>query len=111
MNDTPDETTGPAGATTEPEAIAPSETRAGFVALIGAPDTGVDVLGELAGVVRSAFRPRLVLAGGDAGATVPELLRDRPAVEGRPSAYVCERFACKAPVVEPGELASLLDAG
>ncbi|WP_425087551.1 GTPase Era [Stappia sp.] len=44
MNDTPDETTGPAGATTEPEAIAPSETRAGFVALIGAPNAGKSTL-------------------------------------------------------------------
>ena len=55
-------------------------------------------LGELAAVVRSAYRPHVVLAGGPEGAERPELLRERGAVEGKPAAYVCEHFACKAPV-------------
>ncbi|MEX1140838.1 MAG: thioredoxin domain-containing protein [Thermoleophilaceae bacterium] len=59
-------------------------------------------------VVRGAFRPHLVLAGSpDGDATVP-LLEGREPVEGRAAAYVCERFACKAPVTEPGELEQLL---
>ena len=61
---------------------------------------------ELERVVRGAFRPHLVLAGG-APDGVP-LLADRPTVDGRPAAYVCERFACKAPVTEPEELERLL---
>jgi uncharacterized protein YyaL (SSP411 family) len=65
-------------------------------------------LSELAGVVRSAYRPHVVLAGGPEGSERPELLRERPAVEGRPAAYVCEHFACKAPVTEPTELAAAL---
>src|SRR5262249_15080317 len=65
-------------------------------------------LSELAGVVRSAHRPHLVLAGGPEGSERPELLRERAAVEGRPAAYVCENFACKAPVTEPDELAAAL---
>jgi uncharacterized protein len=60
---------------------------------------------ELARVVRSAYRPRVVLAGGEAD--VP-LLRDRGPVDGRPAAYVCERFACRQPVTTPEELAELL---
>ena len=57
-------------------------------------------------VVRGEFRPHLVLAGGAADG-VP-LLQERTPVDGRPAAYVCERFACKAPVTEPEELARLL---
>ncbi len=62
--------------------------------------------GELARVVRARFRPHLVLAGGAADG-VP-LLQDRTPVDGRPAAYVCERFACRAPVTEPEELERLL---
>ncbi|MGE5858404.1 MAG: thioredoxin domain-containing protein [Solirubrobacterales bacterium] len=80
------------------------------VALV-APANGSGTAGrlaELAGVVRLAHRPHVVLAGGPEGSERPELLRERPAVEGRPAAYVCENFACRAPVTEPGELAAAL---
>jgi uncharacterized protein YyaL (SSP411 family) len=72
------------------------------VALIG------DDLAALAAVVRSAFRPHLALAGGPEGSDEPPLLRERPAVDGRPTAYVCENFACQAPVTTPKELADVL---
>ncbi len=62
---------------------------------------------ELARVVRGAFRPHLVMAGGEPG-DVP-LLQGRIPVEGRAAAYVCEHFACRAPVTAPEELAALLD--
>jgi len=81
------------------------------VALIAPPDAGDDpgaALAELAGVVRAEHRPHLVLAGGPEGCEVPPLLRDRPAIDGRPAAYVCEGFACKAPVADPRELATQL---
>jgi uncharacterized protein YyaL (SSP411 family) len=63
---------------------------------------------ELARVVRSAFRPHLVLAGGEPG-DVP-LLADRPPVDGQPTAYVCEGFACRAPVTEPAALEELISS-
>jgi uncharacterized protein len=65
-------------------------------------------LDELAHVVRSAHRPHVVLAGGPEGSERPELLRERPAVEGKPAAYVCQHFTCKAPVTEPTELEQAL---
>ncbi|MGI8749071.1 MAG: thioredoxin domain-containing protein [Thermoleophilaceae bacterium] len=71
------------------------------VALVG------DEPDELARVVRSTFRPHLVVAGGEPG-DVP-LLQGRTAVECRPAAYVCEHFACRAPVTAPDDLAALLD--
>ena len=80
------------------------------VALVGPANgagsaTGLD---ELARVVRSAHRPHVVLAGGEEGTERPELLRERTSVEGQPAAYVCERFACRAPVTEPAELEAAL---
>ena len=72
------------------------------VALIG------ESLAELASVVRAEHRPHLVLAGGPAGSDKPELLADRPAIGGAPTAYVCEGFACKQPVTEVKALVDLL---
>jgi uncharacterized protein YyaL (SSP411 family) len=72
------------------------------VALIGGD------LGELATAVRLTLRPHLVLAGGPEGSAEPPLLRERPTVDGQPAAYVCESFACQAPVTDPKELARLL---
>jgi hypothetical protein len=62
--------------------------------------------GPLERVVREAFRPHLVLAGGEDG-DVP-LLEGRSPVDGRATAYVCERFACLRPVTEPDELRAQL---
>jgi uncharacterized protein YyaL (SSP411 family) len=64
--------------------------------------------GELAAVVRSRLRPHIVLAGGPAGTSEPPLMAERSEVDGRTAAYVCEGFACRAPVTEPAELVSAL---
>jgi len=57
-------------------------------------------------VVRDSVRPHLVLAGGEPDG-VP-LLEGRDPLEGRPTAYVCQQFLCRAPVTEPRELEELL---
>jgi hypothetical protein len=72
------------------------------VALIG------DDLAELAATVRAEHRPHLVLAGGPEGADTPPLLAHRPTVDGEPAAYVCESFACQAPVTDAASLSALL---
>jgi uncharacterized protein len=72
------------------------------VALIG------DDLIELTRIVRAAYRPHAVLAGGPEGTDTPPLLQDRPTVDGRPTAYVCEHFSCQAPVTDPEALEKLL---
>ncbi len=58
-------------------------------------------------VVRRPLRPHLVLAAGPVD-DVP-LLQGREPIDGRATAYVCERFVCRQPVSEPAELARLLD--
>ena len=58
----------------------------------------------------SVYRPNMVMAvaaPGDerASLTVP-LLRDRDATNGAPTAYVCQRFACKLPVTDVADASS-----
>ena len=77
------------------------------VALI-APAGRPEATAAMAAAVRGRYRPHVALAGGCEGDAVPALLADRPAVAGAAAAYVCEHFACKAPVTEPEELERLL---
>jgi uncharacterized protein YyaL (SSP411 family) len=37
-----------------------------------------------------------------------EAIRAMSTVDGKPAAYVCENFTCKAPVIDPKQLAELL---
>jgi hypothetical protein len=48
------------------------------------------------------WQPNTVVAVGPA-ADVP-LLEGKVLVEGKPAVYVCERFACRAPVTDPAQL-------
>jgi uncharacterized protein YyaL (SSP411 family) len=75
-----------------------------------APVREVAIVGDdaeaLARVVRGAYRPHVVLAGGQVDG-VP-LLEGRGPVDGRAAAYVCERFTCQAPVTDADALAAAL---
>lgn len=100
---------------------------AGFGNLLSAVDfhlstpTGIAIVGTpgeaetdaLLAVAARAYLPNAVTAlrrpeedDGD-GALIP-LLRDRPMIGGRATAYVCERLACQMPVHEPAALAAQL---
>ena len=65
-------------------------------------------------VTVAAYRPNVVLAVAAPGDTVSAdavaLLRERTAIDGRPTAYVCEAFSCQLPVTTPEALAAQLDA-
>jgi uncharacterized protein len=56
----------------------------------------------LADAVRDGFHPTVVYAFGDGddAAGIP-LLEGRRAVDGAAAAYICERFACRAPLTDP----------
>jgi uncharacterized protein YyaL (SSP411 family) len=80
------------------------------IAIVGDPASE-----EARALVRTASRaylPNAVLAGKRDGDTSADdlipLLRDRVAIGGRATAYVCERLACKLPVSDPAALAEQL---
>ena len=61
-----------------------------------------DVRSEVARAALAGFEPRTVVAVGPSD-DVP-LLAGKGLVDGRPAVYVCERFACRAPVTQPEQL-------
>jgi uncharacterized protein YyaL (SSP411 family) len=67
------------------------------LAIIGQPES------DVARAALSSFDPNAVVAFGPASG-VP-LLEGKDYVDGRPAVYVCERFACQAPVTEAELLA------
>ncbi len=68
------------------------------LAIVGPVDS------EVARAALAPFRPTTVVAVGPSE-DVP-LLAGKGLVDGRPAVYVCERFACRAPVTEPSDLAA-----
>ena len=67
-------------------------------------------LGPLLEVVRSGYRPNLVVAAGTTADSEIELLQGREEIDGRATAYLCREFSCQAPTTDADELRRLLDA-
>jgi hypothetical protein len=63
------------------------------IAFIGSADAFLEIL-------RSRYQPRVVLAGGRGDIA---LLKDRRAINGQPTAYVCENQTCMQPVTDAAE--------
>jgi hypothetical protein len=76
------------------------------IALVGDPTTAR--FHALDTTVATTYVPALVLAGGPSAPTDVALLEGRPAILGRPTAYVCHGYVCDRPVTEPDELAAIL---
>ena len=68
-------------------------------------EVAVVVAGKDADLFITAYRkrylPRTVIAAGGTGTVA--LLRDRPAIGGKSTAYVCENMTCQRPVTDIGE--------
>jgi uncharacterized protein YyaL (SSP411 family) len=59
--------------------------------------------------VRGRYLPNAVLAvSANGSASAIPLLHGRVPVDGRPAAYVCQRFVCRRPVTEPSDLSTEL---
>ena len=81
--------------------------------LAGPLEVAVVVDGQSSDLVDIAFAsnsPGTVVAWGMPADEDQPLLRDRPLVGGRATAYVCRGFVCDAPVTEVAELASRVRA-
>ncbi len=81
------------------------------VAVVGSPeDPATQALAAEVTVRRFLPNHVLAVAGPDdtAASESVALLRERVALDGKPTAYVCERFTCRLPVTEPDALATEL---
>jgi hypothetical protein len=76
------------------------------VAIVGPLEDPVTA--SLVEAYREQWRPGAVMAAGPPGVTSVPLLAGRDLVDGRPAAYVCQRFACQLPVTTPEALSALL---
>jgi len=68
------------------------------LAVIGGPDT------EVARAALAPFDPNAVVAFGPSE-SVP-LLQGKDLVDGRPAVFICQNFACQAPITQPADLVS-----
>jgi uncharacterized protein YyaL (SSP411 family) len=71
------------------------------------PPREIAVVGESEELRRAAlagFHPNTVFAFSDLPTDQIPLLAGKGLVDGKPAAYVCERFACQAPVTSPEKL-------
>jgi uncharacterized protein YyaL (SSP411 family) len=60
-------------------------------------------------VAARSYLPHRILVGATPGDPAPLApAKDRPAVDGKATAYVCRHFTCSAPVTTPEELGRLL---
>ena len=79
------------------------------VAIVGSLDDAATR--SLLAEVRRAFTPNQVVSvAADPAASAVQLLTDRVAVDGRPTAYVCRQFVCRLPVTDVPALREQLDA-
>ncbi|MCW2873315.1 thioredoxin domain-containing protein [Actinacidiphila oryziradicis] len=66
---------------------------------------GDPATGELHRTALLGTAPGAVVAVGEPDSEEYAILAHRPLVDGRPAAYVCRRFVCDAPTVDPAGLA------
>ncbi len=103
--------------------LAGDERPAVVLPLVASPPVELALAGDaydaemaaMLAAVFGAYRPNLLVGHADpADAELTErapFLAGRPARDGKPTAYVCEQFACLAPVTDAASLAAMLERG
>jgi uncharacterized protein YyaL (SSP411 family) len=76
------------------------------VAIVGRSDDPTRA--ELVQTAYQAAPAGSVILAGEPGLDGFALLADRPLIQGRPTAYVCQHFVCKLPVTSAADLAAQL---
>ena len=70
--------------------------------------------GRFIAAIHRMFLPNMVVmlhspgAEGEAARRLMPVIADKTPVEGKTAVYVCEHYACQAPVTEPGALTAML---
>ena len=76
-------------------------------------DKGLPSLDPFLSIYRKAYRPFSIIAARYADHTaksgLPAILDDRPTLNGKPTAYICQGFICRAPVTLPHDFEEQLD--
>ena len=79
------------------------------IAIIG--QLGQETTSNMLEMLQIPYRPNQVIAVAAENQTAghPELVQNRPAQNGQPTAYVCQNFTCKQPVTLAEALQALLE--
>jgi uncharacterized protein YyaL (SSP411 family) len=83
--------------------------------IAGSPEE--EITREMATTVQRIFLPNKILLlhpGGEAGdrlSSLSPLVVDRKPIDGQPTVYLCEGFACKTPLTDPAALKTALLQG
>jgi uncharacterized protein YyaL (SSP411 family) len=85
------------------------------IEVVIAGDPAAPATAQMVGLLHERFLPRAVTvlhpegAAGDEIEALTPFVKTQEPLDGKPTAYVCERFVCKLPTTSPDELARLLD--
>ncbi len=78
------------------------------IAIVG--DAEADDTKALLEIARAGYHPgRVVALSATPDTSAVPLLRDRAAIDGRATAYLCRGFACQRPTTDPAELTGQLE--
>jgi len=92
------------------EMLAAVDFSFGSKEIVIASGWGPEELVALVREVQTRYLPTKVLALADGDPALAQLTEGKASIKGMPTVYVCENFACKAPVTDVAALRRQLDA-